>query len=161
MINILLMKRSLSILLVVIIFLSYTSFASRPHGPSKVEIRKLNNGHYQLLVNKRPYIVKGVCYNPVPIGEGHDSDFWSDKGEPWKVDGELMKKMGINTVRFYQPGEDADSMRKVISDLYNLYGIRTIMGHWLGFWNYPAPFYADEDFRDEVKKDVLDTLEKI
>ena len=66
-----------------------------------------------------------------------------------------MKKMGVNTVRFYNAGQNPDYVRKVISDLYNLYGIRTIMGHWLGFWNYPAPFYADEDFRDNVKRSVL------
>jgi beta-galactosidase/beta-glucuronidase len=29
------------------------------------------------------------------------------------------------------------------------------MGHWLGFWNYPSPFYADADFRANVKRSVL------
>ena len=147
------MKRILSIFGIIIIFLGYSSFS--PSVCSKTEVKRLKNGHYQLLVNRRPYIVKGACYNPVPIGESHDYDFWSDPSEPWKTDGELMKKMGINTVRFYQAGQDPDQVRKVINDLYSLYGIRTIMGHWLGFWNYPTPFYADEDFRNNVKKDVL------
>lgn len=140
--------------LAIICFFGVAS-AVRPHIASKVEIKVLKNGHYQLLVNKKPYIVKGVCYGPIPIGESHSYDFWSDSKEPWKVDGKLMRKMGVNTVRFYEAGQDPDRVRKVIDDLYSLYGIRTIMGHWLGFWNYPSPFYADEDFRDNVKRSVL------
>ena len=66
-----------------------------------------------------------------------------------------MKDMGVNTVRFYQPGQDPEAVKNVINDLYKLYGIRTIMGSWLGFWNYPAPFYADESFRKGVKEEVL------
>ena len=150
------MKNKLILFLgITIVFLYGIASAIRPHIASKVKINTLKNGHYQLLVNKKPYIIKGVCYSPIPIGESHSYDFWSDFREPWKVDGKLMKKMGINTVRFYQAGQEPDQVRKVISDLHSLYGIRTIMGHWLGFWNYPAPFYADEDFRDNVKRSVL------
>ncbi|MDD5006321.1 MAG: glycoside hydrolase family 2 TIM barrel-domain containing protein [Candidatus Omnitrophica bacterium] len=147
------MKRAITILFLGIVFLGYTAF-SQPSA-TKVGIRKLKNGHYQLLVNKKPYIIKGVCYNPIPIGATHDYDFWGDASEPWKLDGKLMKDMGVNTVRFYQPGQNPASVKKVMNDLYKLYGIRTIMGHWLGFWNYPMPFYADAEFRDNVKKDVL------
>jgi hypothetical protein len=122
---------------------------------NKVYVKTLKNGHYQLMVAGRPYIVKGVCYSPVPIGKGYDHDFWSDAAEPWKKDGELMKKMGINTVRFYASGENIETVKKVVRDLYKLYGIRTIMGHWLEFWNYPAPFYDDPVFRKMVEEKVL------
>ncbi|MFH0876765.1 MAG: glycoside hydrolase family 2 TIM barrel-domain containing protein [Candidatus Omnitrophota bacterium] len=124
----------------------------------KVAVKTLANGHYQLLVNNKPYIIKGVCYAPIPIGKSHDYDWWSDPSQPWKKDGELMKKMGVNTVRFYHPGENIEAVRKVIGDLYKLYGIRTIMGNWLSFWNYPAPFYDDPDFRTKVKKEALDMV---
>lgn len=124
----------------------------------KVHIKTLKNNHYQLIVDGAPFVVRGVCYNPVPIGQSHDYDFWSDANEPWKKDGELMKKMGVNTVRFYQPGENFGAVRQVVSDMYRLYGIRTIMGNWLKFWNYPAPFYDDKDFRDKVKAEVFDMV---
>lgn len=127
----------------------------------KVYIKVLKKRHYQLMVDGQPYIIKGVCYNPVPIGKTHDYDFWSDTLEPWKTDGELMKKMGINTVRFYEPGENLDSVKKVIKDLYEIYGIRTMMGNWLNFWNYPAPFYDDKNFREKVKRDVLEMVEAL
>ncbi|MFC1755580.1 glycoside hydrolase family 2 TIM barrel-domain containing protein, partial [Thermoproteota archaeon] len=161
------MKKILYFSYIIILAAFSVSFTSPPKvSPSSpkvsvspsVEINRLGNGHYQLLVDKKPYIIKGVCYNPVPIGQGQDYDFWSDDNQPWIVDGELMKKIGINTVRFYQPGADTESCRKVISDLYTKHGIRTIMGNWLGFWEYPGPFYADKSFRDKVKEDVLNMV---
>lgn len=128
-------------------------------APAKrVYVKTLKNGHYQLIVEKRPYIIKGACYSPIPIGKSYDYDWWSDSAEPWKKDGEMMKKMGINTVRFYHPGENIESVKKVVCGLYKLYGIRTIMGNWLEFWHYPAPFYDDKDFRENVKKQVLDMV---
>jgi hypothetical protein len=84
----------------------------------KVNVVTTSQGHYQLMVDEKPFIIKGVCYNPVPIGENHEFDFWSDTGQPWIVDGELMKKMGVNTVRFYQPGTNMKAVRKVVSDLF-------------------------------------------
>jgi endo-1,4-beta-mannosidase len=135
-----------------------TGMASKP----KVYIKKLKNGHYQLIVERKPYIVKGVCYNPIPIGKNHQDldgyDWWSDPNKPWMVDGKLMQDMGVNTVRFYQPGQNPESVKKVIRDLYENFGIRTIMGHWLGFWEYPCPFYADKDFQARIKKEVLEMV---
>ena len=125
--------------------------ASRPLA--EVRIRKIRNG-YQLLVKNKPYFIKGVCYSPIPIGQGHEYDFWSDPGQSWKVDGKLMQEMGVNTVRFYQPAENPQAGKRVIQDLYQLYGIRSIMGHWLGFWEYPCPRYADSDFRERIKKEA-------
>jgi len=124
----------------------------------KVYIKKFKNGHYQLIVDKKPYIVKGVCYSPIPIGQNYEYDWWSDSNKPWIVDGKLMQEMGINTVRFYQAGENPESVKKVIHDLFQLCGIRTIMGHWLGFWEYPCPFYGDKDFRERIKKEVLEMV---
>lgn len=108
------------------------------------------------MVNNKPYIVKGVCYNPIPIGESHSYDWWSDENKPWIRDGKLMKEMGINTIRIYQPGENPENVKMVIRDFYELYGIRTILGHWLGFWDYPNPFYGDKDFQERVKKEVVE-----
>ncbi len=145
-----------------IVVCTWAFLAGMGKAPSrKVYVKTLKNGHYQLMVAGAPFIVKGVCYNPIPIGQSHDYDFWSDPSEPWKKDGELMKKMGVNAVRFYAPGENVESVRKVVSDLYKLYGIRTMMGNWLAFWNYPAPFYDDEAFRQKVKTEVLGMVEAL
>ena len=126
--------------------------------PSKVYIKKTSINNYQLIVNNKPYIVKGICYNPIPIGQSHDYDWWSDPAKPWLIDGKLMKDMGINTIRIYQAGENPDSVKQVIRDFYNLYGIRTILGDWLGFWEYPCPFYGDSAFQEKIKKQVLEMV---
>ncbi len=123
-----------------------------------VRIQKLKNKHYRLIVNGSAYIIKGVCYNPVPIGSNHEHDWWSDKSKPWITDGKLMKEMGVNTIRLYQSHEDPEEVKQVIRDLYNLYGIRTLLGDWLGFWEYPCPFYGDAKFESKVKKNVLEMV---
>jgi beta-galactosidase/beta-glucuronidase len=110
------------------------------------------------MVNERSYIVKGVCYNPIPIGSNHEYDWWSDPNKPWIVDGKLMKEMGVNTIRLYQAHDNVDEVKQVIRDLYNLYGIRTLLGDWLGFWEYPCPFYGDKKFQDNVKQQVLEMV---
>ena len=134
------------------------SGAAPKNAPSRVTIRKFKGNHYQLLVNSKPFIVKGVCYNPIPIGENHSYDWWSDPNKPWLIDGKLMKDMGINTIRIYQIGENPEAVKQVIRDLYNIYGIRSILGHWLGFWEYPCPLYGDKKFQDRIKQEVLDMV---
>lgn len=124
----------------------------------KVFIKTFKNGHYQLIVNNKPYIIKGVCYNPIPIGKNYEYDWWSDPNKPWEVDGKLMKDMGVNTIRLYQVHENSEEVKKVIRDLYEKYGIRTILGNWLGFWEYPYPFYGDKKFQERIKKEVLEMV---
>jgi len=128
--------------------------AARP----RAYIKKLKKSQYQLIADGKPMIVKGVCYSPVPVGANHEYDWWSDPNKPWMTDGKLMQEMGINTIRVYQPGPNPEAVRQVIRDLYANFGIRTILGNWLGFWEYPAPFYGDKAFQERFKKEVLDMV---
>ncbi|RLB79192.1 MAG: hypothetical protein DRH17_14150, partial [Deltaproteobacteria bacterium] len=146
----------LGVLALLSIFFSITGMARRPRP--KVYIRKYKGSRYRLFVNSKPYIIKGVCYNPVPIGQNHEYDVFSDPNKPWLVDGKLMQEMGINTVRFYEISDNPQQVRQVIRDLYQLYGIRSILGHWLGFWEYPCPRYGDRDFQEKVKQEVLNMV---
>jgi len=125
-------------------------------GLEKVYIKTLEGKRFQLMVNNKPYIIKGMVYSPVPIGENHTYDFWSDPLRPHLYDARLMKAIGVNTIRLYQPGKDPLKTREIIGELYGKFGIRTVLGHWLGFWDDPN--YADPDFRKMVKKDVLDMV---
>ncbi|MBI4846178.1 MAG: hypothetical protein HY810_06885 [Candidatus Omnitrophica bacterium] len=101
-----------------------------------VYLRTLENGHYELIVKEKPFVIKGICYAPVPIGKSHLFNFTCDPNKPWMVDGKLMNEMGVNTVRLYQPGDELAACKEMIEDLYKNYGIYTVMGHSLGFWEY-------------------------
>lgn len=125
---------------------------------ARVYIRTLKNKHYELMVEGRPYFIKGACYNPIMIGKNHEYDWWSDPAKPWMADGKLMKEMGVNTVRIYQVGANPESVKQVIRDLYNTFGIRVILGNWLGFWEYPCPLYGDKDFQEKIKKEVFEMV---
>jgi len=130
----------------------------RTQTPPRVYIKTLQNKHYRLIVNGQPYVVRGVCYSPIPVGKNHEYDWWSDPNKPWRADGALMKKMGVNTVRIYEAGKDPEKVRQVIRDFYERYGIRVILGSWLGFWEYPCPLYGDDAFREKVQREVLEMV---
>jgi hypothetical protein len=142
----------------VILLTSFLIAAARGPKASRVLIKTFKDSRYQLMVANRPYIVKGACYNPIPTGKNHEYDWWSDPAKPWLVDGKLMKEMGVNTIRIYQVHDNSQEVRQVIRDLYERFGIRTILGSWLGFWEYPCPFYADKDFQDKIKNEVLEMV---
>lgn len=121
----------------------------------RVSVAELPNGDHQLLIGGRPYFVKGVCYIPTPIGKGYDYDLWTDKNKPWLVDGKLMKEMGVNTVRFYFHTNKVERGKEVIQTFYNNYGIRSAIGHYLNFWDYPHPNYGSPEVRARIKEDVI------
>jgi hypothetical protein len=78
----------------------------------------------QILVDGAPYVIKGVCYHPVPKG--------SDKRSFDRLteDLALMKELGANTIRVYQPIAeravldeiDAAGIKVIISFGYNQNG---------------------------------------
>ncbi|MFH1753377.1 MAG: glycoside hydrolase family 2 TIM barrel-domain containing protein [Candidatus Omnitrophota bacterium] len=121
----------------------------------EVSVKRLGSGDYKLMVNNRPYFIKGICYIPTPIGKGYDYDLWSDDNKPWLEDGRLMKEMGANTVRFYFHSKDAEKGREVINDLYEQFGIRSVLGHYLNFWEYPPPNYGLPEVRARIMQDVI------
>lgn len=121
-----------------------------------VKVEKTSSGHYRLLIDDKPFLIKGVCYNPIPIGKSPSYDFWSDPAKPWLIDGALMKDAGINTVRFYNHSVNPKHTGKVIRGLYRRYGIRTILTHYLGFWQNPD--YSDPDFKAIIYNEVIEMV---
>ena len=129
-------------------------FYLRHPAIGRINIDK-DNG-YKLLINDKPFMIKGVCYHPIPIGKDHEFNFWGDSRKPWLVDGMMMKKMGVNTVRFYRPGKNPHEVRKVLDDLYYKFGIRAMMGHYLGYGSWPPPNYTNEEFKQKIRAEVVE-----
>ncbi len=71
----------------------------------------------QILLNDDKYLIKGVCYHPVPKGSNNRTFEMLEK------DLRLMQEAGINTVRFYSPVDD-----KAVLDAIDASGIKVIMG---------------------------------
>ena len=105
-------------------------------GNGKVRVVQYENGHWQLLVDGRPMMVRGITYSPTPIGQhittygnrwmfedtnGNGKpdmpyDTWvdangngkQDADEPTVGDFELMRRMGVNAIRLYRSDSGAD-----------------------------------------------------
>jgi len=127
----------------------------------KVEIIRNPCGGYNFYVKGKPFLVKGVGYNPTPIAKGYDYEFFSDENKPWLVDGKLMKEAGINCVRIYSTGSDIEKVRIFIREMYEKFGIYTLVSDWLGLWDYPRANYADEQFRQKTKQRILKIVEAL
>lgn len=145
----------------------------------------LNTGRYQ---EEKEYIIKGVVYDPIKIGQTPPwIDNWMtsvddpahrarvdqnkngrlDENEPEIGDSQLMKDMGINTIRFYEPPgrgcspdpgittpEEIEAAKKILRELYSEYGIMAILGHNLGY----VTDFSDPDARQELHDDVMEMV---
>jgi len=141
-------------LLLVLLLATSAFLVMKFSTPKGTKIYLNSEGNYVLLVDGKPFIARGVCYSPVPVSRSYLYNWWGDPAKPWLVDGKLMQDAGINTVRFYEPGGKPKQVREVVSDLNDRFGVKTIMGHGLGFWDFPHANYADPTFQHKVKREV-------
>lgn len=89
----------------------------------------------QILVNNKPYIIKGICYHPVAKGSSIRSFETIDK------DLELMVEAGINTIRVYSPIDN-----KLVLDKIDAAGIKIIIGFGYdqdGFYDIQSGSFID------------------
>ena len=102
------MKHFIYLLFIIITSFSFTK---------KVDLDVVTTSGRQILVNNAPYIIKGICYHPVP--KGSDQRDFSNLTE----DLELMVEAGINTIRVYSPIND-----KAVLDEIDAAGLKVILG---------------------------------
>lgn len=119
-----------------LLFLVAIVFASCSNPVIKDAIKISGN---KIIVNEEPYLIKGVCYHPVPKGSndrgfGHLSE-----------DLTLMKEAGINTIRLYSPIED----QQVLDEIDEA-GIKVIIGFG----------YNQEGYFDILSGSFIDYIEK-
>jgi beta-glucuronidase len=143
------------------------------------------------LVNNKPYIIKGVTYTPTKVGESPDEgtmtnwmedDFnangkvdgpyeafvdkngnnLQDKNEPTVGDFKLMQQMGVNTIRLYHQPFGVN--KELLRDLYQTYGIRVIMGDFLGKYTLGsgAPWNPGTDYNNPAhKKNMMESVTRM
>jgi len=164
---------------------------------SVVKVTKSSDG-WRLLVDGQPYFVKGVSYVVSKVSESahdhtmrdwaivdddHDStnDFaegaWVDANrnnqrdpdENAVGDFQLLKDMGVNTIRLYHHSSDDPALialtpqqplihnapnKELYRKLFDQYGIRIIMGDLLGAYavGSGADWNAGTDYRDPTQR---------
>ncbi len=167
------------------------SKVKRELGTGKVRFVQYENGDWQLLVDNNPYMIKGITYAIAKVGQSPDDNSlknWmeydynnngkcdgpydafvdannnnkKDPGERAVGDFQLMKEMGVNTIRLYhQPHE---LKKEILRDLYKRYGIRVIMGDFLGKYalGSGAEWDPGTDYENpEHKKKMLESVKKM
>ena len=72
-----------------------------------LEVNKVEIENNKLNVNGTEYFIKGICYDPVPVGKTKRNFNSIDK------DLLLMQEAGINTIRVYSPIDDLDILNKI------------------------------------------------
>jgi len=164
----------------------------RQLGRGKVHLTQYANGHWQLFADKKPYVVRGITYNVTPVGKSPDTATWvvdrdwmlADENKNGQIDGpydawvdanrndvrdrdekvvgdfRLLREMGVNTIRLYHHGYN----KRLLEDLYQTYGIRVIMGDFLGAYTVgsDAEWVDGTDYRNpEQRRKMLDSVRKM
>ena len=160
-------------------------------GEGKVHLVQYTNGHWQLMVDDKPYAIRGITYAPTKVGQSPDKgtisnwmtdDFnqngkidgpyesWVDKnlnniqdGDELTVgDFQLIKEMGVNTMRIYHQPFEPD--KALLRELFEKYGIRVILGDFLGKYTLGsgAAWAEGTDYENpEHRKNMMDSVAKL
>ncbi|MFA5275769.1 MAG: glycoside hydrolase family 2 TIM barrel-domain containing protein [Candidatus Omnitrophota bacterium] len=166
----------------------------RTLGKGKVRLVQYETGDWQLIVDNKPYVIKAVTYTATKVGQSPDEgtltswmddDFnvngkadgpydsfvdknknnIQDKNEAATGDFKLMQDMGVNTIRLYHHPQKIN--KEVLKDMYETYGIRVIMGDFLGKyalgsgapWN-PGTDYDNEEQKKNMTESVLNMVKE-
>lgn len=160
-------------------------------GKGQVQLIQYENNHWQMLVDGKPYIIKGVTYSPTKVGQSPDKqtlknwmeedtnkngladgpfDAWVDKNrnneqdadEPVVGDFRLLKEMGVNTIRLYH--HPFSSNKELLRKMYKDYGIRVIMGDYTGKYTLVsgASWFEGTDYENpEHRKRMFEEIKKM
>lgn len=160
-------------------------------GKGKVQLVQYDNGHWQMLVNGKPFIIKGLTYAPTKIGQSPDNGtlenwMFEDSNKNGIIDGpyeswvdanrnniqdpdelvvgdfQLMKEMGANAIRIYHVPETPN--KELLRDMYNKYGIGVIMSDFLGKYaiGSGATWAEGTDYENEEhKKNMMEQVQKM
>ncbi len=152
-------------------------------GAGSVQLVQFENHHWQMRVDGKPFMIQAVAYTPTPVGktpdQGYNLESWmtsdlnqngkidgpydswvdtnknnkQDKDEPVVGDFQLMKEMGVNTIRLYHHSMNKELLRQ----LYKDYGIRVVMGDLLGMYaaGSGAEWYQGTDYTDPQQKEKM------
>jgi len=161
-------------------------------GQGQVRFVKYDSGSWQLLVDNKPFFIKGMSYMPTRVGQSPDDgtmvdwmkeddshdgvisapyEAWVDKygdnkrhaDEPVVGDFQLMKEMGVNTLRiYYQTYMKSD--KAFLEKMYQGYGFKVAMSNFLGKYaiGSGANWTQGTDYENPVhQKNMMDYVREM
>ncbi|MCL2484790.1 MAG: hypothetical protein FWF00_06290 [Endomicrobia bacterium] len=165
------------IIAIAVLFSFAVSFA---YTAEFVKVVRNEEGSWKLTVDGWEYFVKGLEYSADMVGRRPDVNewMWSDINRNRKIDGPydswvdadrddfqapdendigdfaLLKAMGCNTIRIYH---SENINKELLRDLYETYGIMTIMGNYLGAYTQGsgANWREGTDYNDPLQREKM------
>ncbi len=124
--------------------LAFSKGVGKPESTGPVRIERETN---RLFVDGQPFTVKGVGYQPTPIGDPVYPPFYGRysaayTAEVYERDLSLLEEMGCNTLKTW-----GDPGKVLMYDAAATYGLKVIAG----FWMDGNLDYANSDVRDTAK----------
>jgi len=153
-------------------------------GKGKVRLLQYETGDWQLIVDNKPYIIKGITYSPTKVAQSPDEGTlgnWMDEDLNFNAmadgpydsfvdknlnnikdssevavgDFKLMRDMGVNTLRVYYNPRKPN--KEVLREMYDKFGIRVIMGDYFGKYaiGSGAQWNPGTDYNNEGQKQKM------
>ncbi len=141
------------------------SAAAAPAAAPDVRIVADETGQ-KLKVDGADYMVFGMNWGYMPIGENYMYDLWSHPDDVIEAalarEMPLLQDMGVNSIRQY-----VGIPPRWVQYIYENYGITTMLNHLVGRYGYtlegtwiPSVDYSDPAFREAVTAEVVAEVEK-
>ncbi len=135
-------------------------FQAAAWGQTPVRIVSDEEGA-KLQVAGRDFMVFGMNWGYMPIGQNYMYDFWKQPDdfieEALAREMPLLQNMGVNVIRHY-----VGIPPRWVEYIYEHYGIYTVVNHPMGRYGftldgvwYPSVDYSDPHMREALKADVL------
>ena len=145
-----------------IILLAFASTAMAAEPDVRIVADKTGQ---KLQVDGEDYMVFGMNWGYMPIGENYLYDFW---GKPDDVimtalarEMPLLQDMGVNSIRQY-----VGIPPRWVEYIYETYGVTTMLNHTVGRYGYtidgawtPVVDYSDPYFRELVTDEIVGWVE--
>lgn len=156
----------------------------------RIRLVQYESGDWQLLVDGKPFMIKGITYAPTRVGESPDSgtirdwmtydyndngikdsyEVWVDKNknnardsdEETVSDFKLLKDMGVNCIRIYKQPFAPD--KKFLRKMYEEYDIFVALGDFMGKYalGSGASWKEGTDYDNpEHQKNMLESVKQM
>jgi hypothetical protein len=134
---------------------------AQAQGTDLAEVRVVTDASgSRLQVDGRDFMVFGMNWGYMPIGQNYTYDFWSQPEDLIKDALErempLLRAMGVNTIRHY-----VGMPPRWVQYVYETYGIYTIINHTVGRYGmtingvwHPNTDYSDPQVREILKAEI-------